>query len=75
MESLYVINVPNKEYIDFINDVIRMLTIQVMIQFLFYINNPVETTFFSGDFILLLIYIILGVCVYWLVIKKLIIFK
>ena len=75
MESLYVINVPNKEYIEFINDVIRMLTIQVMIQFLFYINNPIETIFFSGDFILLLIYIILGVCVYWLVIKKLIIFK
>ena len=47
MESLYVINVPNKEYIEFINDVIRMLTIQVMIQFLFYINNPVETTFFQ----------------------------
>lgn len=75
MESLYVINVPNKEYIEFINDVIRMLTIQVMIQFLFYINNPVETFFFSADFFLLLIYIILGVCVYWLIIKKLIIFK
>lgn len=75
MESLYIINVPNKEYIDFINDIIRMITIQIMIQFLYYINNPTEVAFFSADFFLLLIYIVLGVCVYWLVIKKLIIFK
>lgn len=75
MDSLYVINVPNKEYIEFINDVIRMLTIQFMIQFLFYINNPGEVAFFSSDFLLLIIYVTLGVCVYWLVIKKLVIFK
>lgn len=75
MESLYVVNVVNKEYIEFINDIIRMITIQIMIQFLFYINNPNEVAFFSADFFLLLIYIILGVCVYWLIIKKLIIFK
>jgi hypothetical protein len=75
MESLYVVNVPNKEYVEMINDVLRMLTIQVMIQFLFYINNPSETSFFSVDFFLLILYVTLGVCVYWLVIKKLIIFK
>ena len=75
MESLYVINVKNKEYIDFINDVLRMVTIQWMIQFLFYINNPSDVVFFSADFFLLLIYIILGVCVYWLIIKKLVVFK
>ena len=75
MEALYVVNVPNKEYIEVINDVVRMLTIQFMIQFLFYINNPTEVSFFSTDFLLLIIYVTLGVCVYWLVIKKLLTFK
>lgn len=75
MDSIYVINLPNKEYIDFINDLIRMTTIQIVIQFLFYINNPNQMKFFTIEFILLLLYVILGVCFYWLVIKKLIIFK
>lgn len=75
MNSLYVVNVPNKEYVDFINDVVRMLTIQWMIQFLFYINNPAEVAFFTVDFFLLILYVVLGVCVYWLVIKKLVLFK
>ena len=72
---MYIVDVPNKAYIELINDVIRMITIQFMIQFLFYINGPDDTVFFSIDFFLLLIYIILGVCVYWLVIKKLVVFK
>lgn len=74
MDSLYVVNVPNKEYVEFINDVVRMITIQVMIQFLFSINTE-GVSFFSVDFFLLLLYIVLGVCVYWLVIKKLVMFK
>lgn len=74
-EALYVVELPNKDYVDFINDIIRMIIIQFMIQFLFYINHEEETSFFSLDFVLLIIYLILGVCVYWLVIKKLIIFK
>lgn len=75
MESLYTVNVPNKDYIEFINDIARMVTIQISIQFLFFINNPNAVDFFSADFILMLIYMILGICVYWLIIKKLILFK
>lgn len=75
MESLYTVNVPNKDYIEFINDIARMVTIQVSIQFLFFINNPNAVDFFSADFILMLIYMILGICVYWLIIKKLVLFK
>lgn len=73
--SLYTLNVPNKEYVDLINDIARMVTIQVTIQFLFFINNPSEINFFSVDFILLVLYMVLGICVYWLIIKKLVIFK
>lgn len=75
MEGLYVIDVPQKEYVELINDICRMVIIQLSIQFLFFINNPSEVDFFSEDFILLVIYIVLGVCLYWLVFKKLIIFK
>lgn len=68
------INVPNKEYLSLLEDVMRMVTIQITIQFLYFINND-NVSFFSADFVLLLIYVVLGVCVYWLVIKKLVIFK
>lgn len=74
MEALYIIKLQNPEYIGLIEDIIRMVTIQITIQFLYFINNT-EMGFFTVDFFLLLIYIILGVCVYWLVFKKLIVFK
>jgi hypothetical protein len=75
MDSLYSVNVPNKEYIELVNDIARMVTIQVTIQFLFFLNSPGEVDFFSADFILMIIYMILGICVYWLIIKKVLIFK
>lgn len=75
MDSLYILKLPNKDYIEFANDLSRMLTIQIIIQFLYFLNNPVEVSFFTADFFLLLLYVALGVCVYWLIIKKLISFK
>ena len=75
MESLYSINIPNKDYIEFIKDIARMITIQITIQFLLFINDPNAINFFSVDFILMLVYIVLGICVYWLIIKKLVLFK
>jgi len=71
---MLVVDIPNKEYIPLIYDVTRMLTIQVVIQFLYYINTD-NTSFFSADFFLLSVYITLGVCVYWLIIKKVVVFK
>ena len=63
-----------KEYIPVIEDVLRMVTIQVTLQFLYFINND-NVGFFTADFFLLILYVVLGVCVYWLIIKKLLIFK
>ena len=74
MEALYVINLQNPEYVGLIEDIIRMVTIQITIQFLYFINNT-DVGFFTVDFFLLVIYIVLGVCVYWLIFKKLIVFK
>lgn len=73
--SLYVVDVPKKEYLPMIDDIARMVMIQFSIQLLLVATNPEENQFFSADFILLLIYIVLGVCLYWLVFKKLVVFK
>lgn len=74
-ESLYVFQLSNKEYIDLADDVARMVIIQVAIQFLYYLNNTEQVTFFSADFILLVIYMILGILLYRLVFRKMIAFK
>jgi hypothetical protein len=74
MEALYTITLSNPEYVGLLEDIVRMVIIQTTIQFLYFINNT-ESSFFSGDFILLVLYVVLGVCVYWLVFKKLIVFK
>lgn len=75
MDALYVFKVANPEYIPFFEDVIRMSIIQTTIQFLYFINSNGEVPFFSGEFLLILLYVVLGVCVYWLIIKKLVVFK
>lgn len=74
-ESLYMFNVKESEYIDLIDDIVRMVTIQIGIQFLYYLNSSDTVNMFSTDFILLLIYMILGILLYRLVIRKIIIFK
>lgn len=74
-DSLYVFQLPNKEYIELVDDVARMVIIQFAIQFLFYINNASEVQFFSADFMLLVIYMTLGVLLYRLVFKKLVKFE
>ena len=54
-------------------DIIRIVTIQVITQFVFVINNNnTDVTFFNGTFIKTLIFLCLGILVYWLIIKKLI---
>ena len=74
-ESLYVFKLKDKEYIDLIDDIVRMVTIQLGIQFLYYLNNPDTIYMFSSDFILIVIYMILGILLYRLVLRKIIIFK
>lgn len=74
MESLYTFTLPNKEYVGMMDDVTRMVIIQFTIQFLYYINNKEGEGFFTLEFFLLLVYIVLGVCLYWLIFKKTITF-
>ena len=74
-DSLYVFQIPNKDYIDVIDDVFRMVTIQLSIQFLYFLNSSDTVSLFSSDFVLLVIYMILGILFYRLVLRKMIAFK
>lgn len=74
-ESLYMFQLHHKEYIELADDVARMVIIQVAIQFLYYLNNSEQVQFFSADFILLVIYMVLGILLYRLVFRKMITFK
>lgn len=59
------------EYIPLINDLSRMITLQVIIQLMLSMRDSKEYPFFSQHFFELLFYIVLGLMTYWLVVKKL----
>lgn len=63
------------EYVDVVQDVLRMVILQLTIQFMLYLTDSERYPFFTVEFILMLLYVMLGVLVYWLVIRKLIGFK
>jgi len=73
--SLFQLNLNiDKEYIPLINDVIRMVVIQVIAQMLFSFTSS-NNKFWSGVFIQTLIYIVIGVMCYWLIMRKIIIIQ
>ena len=55
-----------------LNDVMRMLAIQFTVQALMYFNDPNSRSFFTGEFVLMTLYVVLGVLVYWLIIRRII---
>lgn len=60
----------DKEYLPYIEDVIRLIILQISINFMYYVQNPCENAFFRYDFFEFLLYIIVGLSVYWLIFKK-----
>jgi len=59
----------NEESLPMIYDVIRTITIQLIVQILFTMNNP-SVSLFSTTFIQTTLFLILGVILFWLVIYK-----
>jgi hypothetical protein len=59
-------------YIPMIEDLVRIYLIQVVVQFMLFIRSPSHYSIFDCDFLENLIYIGLGMCVYWLVFKRLV---
>lgn len=60
----------NAEYLPFVEDLIRMIVLQSVIQIMYFFKDPLRCTLFSFEFVELLLYAIVGVSVYWLVFKK-----
>jgi hypothetical protein len=76
--SFYLLNISNKlgaEYVHMFDDFLRMVAIQTTLQLMVFLSNPSENAFLSADFVLLLIYILIGLSLYWLVLRKLVMFK
>ena len=69
VSKLKTFNDENKEMIPMIYDILRTVTIQIVAQFMYVMNNPNEG-FFTSNFILTTLFICLGIMVFWLIIFK-----
>lgn len=76
--SLFEIDITNSlggEYVEMFNDITRFIIIQFGIQFMLFTTDPEKFPFFTSEFIILLMFIIIGVMFYWLVLRKIVKFK
>jgi hypothetical protein len=62
------------EYKQLYNDLIKFITILVVLNLLMYISNPTQNVLLGSNYIKLMTSIILGITTYWLVISKIIVF-
>ena len=77
-KSLYQINITESfgpEYVELFNDISRFVIIQIAIQIMLVTVDPTAYSLFSGDFLILLLFVIIGVLTYWLVFRKIISFS
>ena len=73
MSSLFKIDLNvDKEYIPLINDLLRMGVIHIVTQLLLNISSN-ET--FDMQFVQTIFYVLLSICIYWLIIRKIIIIE
>ena len=61
-----------EDYANMINDILKMITILVVVNILMYINSPSQNTILSLVYLKLCIFIILGLVTYWLIVKNII---
>ena len=62
------------EYKQLYNDLIKFITILVVLNLLMYISNPTQNVLLGSNYIKLMTSIILRITTYWLVISKIIVF-
>ena len=53
-----------------LNDLVRMGIIQLVVQFLFFVVNPMDNPFFSTIFLQTIGFVLVGVLVYWLIVRN-----
>ena len=75
MESIFKINV-NDEYKPLLEDIIKVFVILTVTDILnFMANNSKKNMLFGNNYWDLLLFLLVGVCAYWLVFKKIIVFE
>ena len=62
-------------YFPMLNDAVRMGVIQLVVQFLFFAVNPAENPFFSTMFLQTIGFVVVGVLVYWLLVRNVFVFR
>ena len=76
MESLFKIDLNvDKEYIPLINDLIRMSVIHIIAQLLFNFSDTKKNPFFTIEFLQTILFVLLGICSYWLIFRKILIIE
>lgn len=75
-KALFEFEIPlSDEYMPFLDDLIRVVIIQLVTQFMFYMYNSDDYPLFNESFFLTMVFLMLGVCAYWLIVKKIIFVK
>jgi|TARA_B100001094_G_C18169034_1_gene793954 hypothetical protein len=64
----------NDEYKQLYNDLVKFITILVVLNLIMYISNPAQNVLLGSNYIKLMTSIVLGITTYWLVISKIIVF-
>jgi len=59
-----------EDYANMINDVVKMITILVIVNILMFINSPSENSLLSLVYLKLCVFIVLGIVTYWLIVKN-----
>tara|TARA_Y100000389_G_scaffold108836_1_gene105928 strand:- start:970 stop:1221 length:252 start_codon:yes stop_codon:yes gene_type:complete len=72
MDIFNSFDLKSEENINMIQDICRIITLQVVTQTLFVMNNN-NISFFNMTFIKTVIFLCLAILIYWLIIRKLII--
>ena len=73
MDSLFKFDLNiDKEYIPLLNDLVRMGVIHIITQLLLNITNNDS---FDLQFFQTILFVLLSICIYWLVIRKIIIIE
>jgi hypothetical protein len=75
--SLFNVDISEAFGVDFVpmaNDIVRMLCIQIAIQIMMVLSGAPGTSFLTADFLLLVFYTALGLTLYWLAVRKIVVF-
>ena len=71
LNSILSIDIP-KEYKPLCNDILRMLSIQITVNILYAISDPDKYKLLDQNFLKTILFIIVGVCVYWMITSKIV---